>query len=204
MWTNSTNELPLLRVITQEHLERLEVAQTLTQTVLTSQLRQVVRSIQAGAPVLPGERRVVYLSSTQCPGIRVEEQKSAFQLAIENRDFPQLVAQEMEFHCQVFREADQNLRRVNHLASATQAHNIGAQIEQYIQNCDYISQSRCGNNKVQRMKDKCLLRTARFILLVWMRSLDCKLFWLSRKCARAFALLDMSSFTASVNSPGFK
>jgi hypothetical protein len=80
MWTSSTNELPLLRVITQEHLERLDVAQTLTQTVLTSQLRQIVRSIEAGAPVLPGERRVVYLSSTQCPGIRVEEQKRAFQL----------------------------------------------------------------------------------------------------------------------------
>ena len=203
--SNSTNDLPLLRVITQDHLQRLEVALMF----LTPEVRQIIRSIEAGAPVRPGQRRVMCLPSTEPVGvrvegqigIRVEGQKSAFQVALENRDFPQLVAQEIEFHSQVFREADQNLRRVNYLASATQAHNIRAQIEQYIENCDYISQSRCGNNKVQRLKDKCLLRTARFLLLAHVRCLEHRLFWLGRECHRAFASLDMSSFTVGINTP---
>jgi hypothetical protein len=181
----NSDHFPLLRAITQRDLERVEAAQSFADPQIT----QIVRSIQAGAPVHPGRLRVVYLPLPEYPPICVQEQRSAFELAIENRKFQSLVDCEMEFHRQVFQEVDQNLRRLNHLASATQAHNFKAQINQFIDNCDHISQLRSRNNKLRRTKERCLLRIARFLLLARVRCLE-----------KAFALLDLSSFTAGVNT----
>ena len=180
--SRKTNDLPLLRVITQDHLERVEVVQELAQTALTPQLRQIMRSIEAGAPVQPGRRCVEYLLAPEST-IHITQQPSAFRVAITNLHFHRFYEQEVEFHHRVLRDTDQKLRRVNHQASPTQAHNFQAQAQQYIDNCNYISHLRCQRSKARRLKDRCLLEIARFLLSA---------------SAKAFALLDMSSFNAGM------
>ena len=183
------DDLPLLRVVTQTDLERAEIAQSM----VAPQLREIVRlvrSIEAGAPIQPGSRCVEHVSSEPLD-LRIGEtnkdkRKSALQLGLENT----------EFCCRIV----QSLNQETHLRTNWSGETLTACIDRslitsYIENCNDISRLRC-RSKSKRAKERCLLATARALLLGRMYCLRYELFGLSRVCGMAFTLLDLSSFEA--------
>jgi len=164
----SHRELPLLPVITQEHLERLAVAED----ILSPMLRQVTRSIETGAWIEPGRRRVSR-SSLLNNGFSVvedvvDQETNLFKQALQN----------IEYHRRILRSIDDGTYLSGSGDRQEQSLHLSRNARCYIINCMSILESRRRRRAFQ-MKDRCTLLLARLLLFIQVRGVRYGADWLA-------------------------